>query len=176
MIWVELSPSPPSSAGLLSQTQDTERSHPTHTHPAIENAHTNVTEDTAIDTSSVSETDPAYPVAAHSVSDEKPLHLDADPASPSETEQLLAYVDEMVTRFGCTSLDVEWALGRSSGDSGLAQLVLFCKVQGQPFPAHLPGVWTEEEDRIILQYADIRGRQPNVGERLEFLRMWSSLD
>ena len=107
-----------------------------------------------------------------------PLPPSSSPAlRESEVNDLLQFNEQMMRKYNVDGLRVEWAFVRAGANTALTDLVLDYYVKGKPLPAHMDGVWSEEQDRVV-KGGDARAiealdrKKGGVKERLEFLIMW----
>jgi hypothetical protein len=109
---------------------------------------------------------------------DKPINLAE--TQTLEDENLDTWIAKMEVKHNITDEDrIMEALRMTSARGDLAEIVLLEQQAGRPLPVALPGVWTEEEDRIIEGGNARRMKGPTekhgwdeVMARLEWLKEW----
>ncbi|KAF8420210.1 hypothetical protein EV426DRAFT_701763 [Tirmania nivea] len=108
---------------------------------------------------------------------EEESELDEEAAKRQE-EELANYLAEKAAQYGVGKRDVIEAIERTSGDKALVDVVLDWKVQNKGFPAQIPGVWSVQEDKILLENnAKLimqleKKHGDRVMERIDWLQKW----
>lgn len=101
----------------------------------------------------------------------------ADPDGIREMNTFLAYCQK---EFGASEKQVIYAIERASGIKQLVELVLRSVVDDKPLPTHVPGVWSEEDDKVLMgaDSREMKRLQERKGaahmeRRMEFLNLWN---
>lgn len=100
-----------------------------------------------------------------------------DPDGIREMNSFLAYCQK---EFGASEKQVIHAIERASGIKQLVKLVLQSIVDDKPLPTHVPGVWSEEDDKVLMgaDSREMKKLQERKGaahmeRRMEFLNLWN---
>lgn len=100
-----------------------------------------------------------------------------DPYGLLEMGSFLAYCLE---KFNASNKQVVYAIERASGIKQLVELVLQSMVDDKPLPVHVPGVWSEEDDKVLMgaDSREMKKLQERKGaahmeRRMEFLNLWN---
>lgn len=100
-----------------------------------------------------------------------------DPDGILEMNSFLAYCQK---EFNASEKQVIYAIERASGIKQLVELVLQSIADDKPLPAHVPGVWSEEDDKILMgaDSREMKKLQERKGaahmeRRMEFLNLWN---
>lgn len=101
---------------------------------------------------------------------------DDDSSSIIEMSVFLDYCQE---KYRTSEKKVIDAIERTSGVRALVEVILGCDAAGQA-PPDLPGIWTREQDQILLgadgkaikELTETKGEE-QIPKRMEFLNMWN---
>lgn len=100
-----------------------------------------------------------------------------DPDGILEMNSFLAYCQK---EFNASEKQVIYAIERASGIKQLVELVLQSIADDKPLPAHVPGVWSEEDDKVLMgaDSREMKKLQERKGaahmeRRMEFLNLWN---
>lgn len=106
-----------------------------------------------------------------------PSPTEDDPDGIKEMEAFLAYCRK---EYKLSEKLVIYSIERTSGIKPLVETVLQSIAEGKPLPTDVPGVWSEEEDKILMgadsremkRLADKKG-SAHTERRMEFLNLWN---
>lgn len=100
-----------------------------------------------------------------------------DPDGIREMNSFLEYCQE---KFNASEKQVIYAIERASGIKQLVKLVLQSIVDDKPLPIHVPGVWSEDDDKVLMgaDSREMKKLQERKGaahmeRRMEFLNLWN---
>lgn len=101
----------------------------------------------------------------------------SDPDGIQEMNSFLAYCHR---KFNAPEKQVIYAIERASGIKQLVELVLQSIVDDNPLPTHVPGVWSEGDDKVLMgaDSREMKKLQERKGaahmeRRMEFLNLWN---
>lgn len=101
----------------------------------------------------------------------------SDPDGIREMNSFLAYCQK---KFNASEKEVIYAIERASGIKQLVKLVLQSIVDDKPLPTHVPGVWSEDDDKVLMgaDSREMKKLQERKGaahmeRRMEFLNLWN---
>lgn len=101
----------------------------------------------------------------------------SDPDGIREMNSFLAYCHK---KFNAPEKQVIYAIERASGIKLLVELVLQSIVDDNPLPTHVPGVWSEGDDKVLMgaDSREMKKLQERKGaahmeRRMEFLNLWN---
>lgn len=106
-----------------------------------------------------------------------PSPTKSDPDGIQEMNSFLAYCQK---EFNASEQQVIHAIERASGIKQLVELVLQNIVDDKPLPPHILGIWSEEDDRVLMgaDSREMKKLQERKGaahmeRRMEFLNLWN---
>jgi hypothetical protein len=106
-----------------------------------------------------------------------PTAFKSDPDGIEEMQRYLAYCEN---KFHLRPEQVIFAVERTGGVKRLMEVVLEAMSKGRGLPVGLPGVWTEDEDAILMgsdsrvmkKLSETKGAN-EMSKRMEFLNLWN---
>ncbi|KAH0614624.1 uncharacterized protein H6S33_000260 [Morchella sextelata] len=109
---------------------------------------------------------------------------ESSPTSPKDDDsssiiEMSVFLDYCQEKYRTSEKKVIDAIERTNGVRALVEVILGCDATGQA-PPDLPGIWTREQDQILLgadskvikELAETKGEEQML-KRMEFLNMWN---
>jgi TRF2-interacting telomeric protein/Rap1 - C terminal domain len=120
---------------------------------------------------------PRKPVSSSPKQKSNPSDSDDDPDGVEEMNRYLSYCQ---SKYSLSSLQVIFAVERTGGIKEMMEIVLQALSEGRELPTGEKGIWTEEEDKILMgadsremkRLAERKGTD-EVERRMDFLNLWN---